>query len=174
MTATATAPATATPSIHAAGAGSTDEIQLVVFELGDERYGLDIATVYEIIRHQPITAVPQAPAFVEGVINLRGRIIPVVDLRDRFGMAAGDLTKASRIVVCEAAGTRVGLVVDGVSEVLMVSADAIEATPDVAAGSDAAYLRGIAKLGERLIILLDLDGLFGDGTIAAIAASAAD
>jgi purine-binding chemotaxis protein CheW len=152
---------------------TASEIQLVVFELGDERYGLDIATVYEIIRHQPITAVPQAPAFVEGVINLRGRIIPVVDLRDRFGMAAGDLTKATRIVVCEAAGTRVGLVVDGVSEVLMVSGDAIEATPDVAAGADAAYLRGIAKLGERLIILLDLDGLFGDGAAAAIAAVAA-
>jgi purine-binding chemotaxis protein CheW len=173
MTAPATAPATATPSIHAAGSRSTDEIQLVVFELGDERYGLDIATVYEIIRHQPITAVPQAPAFVEGVINLRGRIIPVVDLRDRFGMASGELTKASRIVVCEAAGTRVGLVVDGVSEVLMVSGDAIEATPDVAAGSDSGYLRGIAKLGERLIILLDLDGLFGDVAAAAIAAVAA-
>ena len=145
----------------------------MVFELGDERYGLDIATVYEIIRHQPITAVPQAPAFVEGVINLRGRIIPVVDLRDRFGMAAGELTKASRIVVCEAAGTRVGLVVDGVSEVLMVSGDAIEATPDVAAGHDSGYLRGIAKLGERLIILLDLDGLFGDAAAAEIAAVAA-
>ena len=172
MTATATALTNATPSIHAAGGRSTDEIQLVVFELGDERYGLDIATVYEIIRHQPITAVPQAPAFVEGVINLRGRIIPVVDLRDRFGMASGDLTKASRIVVCEAAGTRVGLVVDGVSEVLMVSSDAIEPTPDVAAGSDSGYLRGIAKLGERLIILLDLDGLFGDVAAAAIAAVA--
>jgi purine-binding chemotaxis protein CheW len=174
MTATATAPAPAgTPSIHAAGSRSADEIQLVVFELGEERYGLDIATVYEIIRHQPITAVPQAPAFVEGVINLRGRIIPVVDLRDRFGMATGDQTKASRIVVCDAAGTRVGLVVDGVSEVLMVASDAIEATPDVAAGHDAGYHRGIAKLGERLIILLDLDGLFGPADADALAAAAA-
>jgi purine-binding chemotaxis protein CheW len=174
MTATATAPAPAgTPSIHAAGGRSADEIQLVVFELGDERYGLDIATVYEIIRHQPITAVPQAPAFVEGVINLRGRIIPVVDLRDRFGMASGSQTKASRIVVCDAAGTRVGLVVDGVSEVLMVPSDAIESTPDVAAGHDAGYLRGIAKLGERLIILLDLDGLFGETASAELAAVAA-
>jgi len=158
-----------------AGRASTNsgETQIVVFELGDERYGLDIAAVYEIIRHQPITAVPQAPAFVEGVINLRGRIIPVVDLRDRFGMAAGALTRASRIVVAEAAGTRVGLVVDGVSEVLMVPADAIEPTPEVAAGVDAAYLRGIAKLGERLIILLALDGLFGDADVAALADVAA-
>lgn len=168
MSALATAPA---PSSGARA--SIDEIQLVVFELGDERYGLDIATVYEIIRHQPVTAVPQAPAFVEGVINLRGRIIPVVDLRDRFGMAAGSITKASRIVVCEAAGTRVGLVVDGVSEVLMVPGDAIEATPEVAAGHDAAYLRGIAKLGDRLIILLDLAGLFGDADADALAAAAA-
>jgi purine-binding chemotaxis protein CheW len=173
MTAIASAaPTTATPSIHAAGR-ATDETQIVVFELGDERYGLDIATVYEIIRHQPITAVPQAPAFVEGVINLRGRIIPVVDLRDRFGMATGSLTKASRIVVCEAAGTRVGLVVDGVSEVLMIAAEAIEPTPEVAAGYDAAYLRGIAKLGDRLIILLELDGLFGSADAIAIAAAAA-
>jgi purine-binding chemotaxis protein CheW len=166
MTASATIAPTAVGRV-------TDETQIVVFELGEERYGLDIATVYEIIRHQPITAVPQAPAFVEGVINLRGRIIPVVDLRDRFGMAEGAITKASRIVVCEAAGTRVGLVVDGVSEVLMIAAEAIEPTPDVAAGNDAAYLRGIAKLGERLIILLDLDGLFADADAAALAATAA-
>ncbi len=173
---TPTAPAAPTgASAAAAGRATThsSELQIVVFELGEERYGLDIAAVYEIIRHQPITAVPQAPAFVEGVINLRGRIIPVVDLRERFGLAAGDLTKAARIVVAEAAGTRVGLVVDGVSEVLMVPADAIEPTPEVAAGVDAAYLRGIAKLGERLIILLDLDGLFGDADAIALSAAAA-
>jgi purine-binding chemotaxis protein CheW len=151
---------------------SSSEIQIVVFELGDERYGLDIASVYEIIRHQPITAVPQAPAFVEGVINLRGRIIPVVDLRDRFGMASGELTKASRIVVAEAAGTRVGLVVDGVSEVLMVPTDSIEPTPQVAANADHEYLRGIAKLGERLIILLELNGLFGAEESSALATAA--
>jgi len=152
---------------------STAELQIVVFELADERYGLDIAKVYEIIRHQPITAVPQAPSFVEGVINLRGRIIPVVDLRQRFGFAGSELTKASRIVVCEAAGTTVGLVVDGVSEVLMVPGESVEPTPGVAAGADAGYLRGIAKLGERLIILLALDGLFGETDAAALADVAA-
>ncbi len=163
----------APPTPDAAADARTSELQIVVFELGDERYGLDIATVYEIIRHQPITAVPQAPEFVEGVINLRGRIIPVVDLRDRFGMGRGVLTRASRIVVAEAAGTRVGLVVDGVSEVLMVPADAIEPTPEVAAGVEAAYLRGIAKLGERLIILLALNGLFAETDAEALAAAAA-
>jgi purine-binding chemotaxis protein CheW len=161
-----------TAPVAAASRAVGDEFQLVVFELGEERYGLDIDTVYEIIRHQPVTAVPQAPSFVEGVINLRGRIIPVVDLRRRFGMPQGELTKASRIVVCQAAGTRVGLVVDGVSEVLMVSSEAVEQTPEVASGYDTQYLRGIAKLGERLVILLDLAGLFGEVDAAALAAAA--
>ena len=151
---------------------SSDELQVVVFDLGDERYGLDIAAVYEIIRHQPITAVPRSPVFVEGVINLRGRIIPVIDLRERFGMEDTEPTKASRIVVCEAAGTRVGLIVDAVSEVLMIQGDAIEPTPEVAAGDDARALRGIARLGERLVILLDLDGLFDGVAIGGSAAAA--
>ena len=150
-----------------------DELQVVVFELGGERYGLDIGTVYEIIRHQPITAVPNAPSFVEGIINLRGRIIPVVDLRGRFGLAASAPTKASRIVVCEAAGHRVGLVVDAVTEVLMIPAEAIEPTPDLAGGTETGYLKGIAKLGERLIILLDLEGLFGSGAAEALGGVAA-
>ena len=152
---------------------TSDELQIVVFELGAERYGVDIATVYEIIRYQPITAVPRAPDFVEGIINLRGRIIPVVDLRARLGLATSDMTKATRIVVAEAAGTRVGLIVDGVSEVLLVPGDAIEPTNELMAGVDAASLRGIAKLDERLIILLALEGLFGGGEGAEIAALAA-
>ena len=136
------------------------EIQIVMFALGQEQYGLEISAVYEIIRHQPITAVPQSPSFVEGVINLRGRIIPVVDLRDRFGLAPAAPSAASRIVVCEAASTRVGLVVDGVSEVLMVPEEAIDTTPDVAVGRNSEYVRGIAKLADNMMILLDLDHLF--------------
>ncbi len=149
------------------------ELQVVVFDLGPERYGLDIAEVYEIIRHQSITAVPRAPSFVRGVINLRGRIIPVVDLHERFGLSATAVTKASRIVVVEASGTRVGLEVDAVSEVLMVAESSVEPTPEVAAGSDAAYLRGIAKLGDQLVILLDLDGLFGESDVERVKAAAA-
>ena len=143
------------------GSGRSGELQIVVCELADEHYGLDIAKVFEIIRHQPITPVPRAPTFVKGVINLRGRIIPVVDLRDRFGMAEVEPTKETRIVVAESSATRVGLIVDGVSEVLLLRTDSVEATPEVAAGSDAEYLRGIAKLGDRLVLLLELDGLFG-------------
>ena len=148
------------------------ETQIVVFALEDERYGLEIAAVYEIIRHQPITAVPQAPGFVEGVINLRGRIIPVVDLRERFGLAPVTASGASRIVVCDAANTRVGLVVDGVSEVLMVPAEAIEPTPAVAVGRNSEYVRGIAKIAEDLIILLDLDHLFSNEEGEALQAAA--
>lgn len=148
---------------------SANELQIVVFELGAERYGVDIATVFEIIRYQPITAVPRAPAFVEGIINLRGRIIPVVDLRARLGLTAGAPTKATRIVVAETVGTRVVLIVDGVSEVLMVPGEAIEPTNELVAGADAASLRGIAKLDDRLIILLALDGLFTHGDSDALA-----
>ena len=145
---------------RSSGSGRSGELQIVVCELADEHYGLDIAKVFEIIRHQPITAVPRSPRFVKGVINLRGRIIPVVDLRERFGMPAAEPTKETRIVVAESASTRVGLIVDSVSEVLLVPTEAVEATPDVAAGADAEYLRGIANLGDRLVLLLELAGLF--------------
>ena len=154
------------------GSSRSGELQIVVCELADEHYGLDIAKVFEIIRHQPITAVPRSPQFVKGVINLRGRIIPVVDLRERFGMPQADPTKETRIVVAESATTRVGLIVDSVSEVLLVPADAVEATPEVAAGADAEYLRGIANLGDRLVLLLELAGLFGIEDQRALAGAA--
>jgi len=154
------------------GSGQSGELQIVVCELADEHYGLDIARVFEIIRNQPITPVPRAPSFVKGVINLRGRIIPVVDLRGRFGMPEAEPTKETRIVVAESSSTTVGLIVDSVSEVLLVSADAVEPTPGVAAGADAQYLRGIAKLGGRLVLLLELDGLFGIEDRTALAGAA--
>jgi purine-binding chemotaxis protein CheW len=146
------------------------DTQIVVFALGEERYGLEISTVYEIIRQQPITAVPQAPASVEGVINLRGRIIPVVDLRDRFGLPASAASNSSRVVVCDANGLRVGLIVDGVSEVLMVPEDAVEQTPEIAVGTNTEYVRGVAKLDDQMIILLDLVHLFTASETGAIAA----
>ncbi len=155
-----------------AGSARAGELQIVVCELADERYGLDIAKVFEIIRHQPITAVPRAPTFVKGVINLRGRIIPVVDLRERFGMAEVEPTKETRIVVAESSSTRDGLIVDSVSEVLLVPGDAVESTPEVAAGEDAEYLRGIAKLADHLVLLLELDGLFGIDEQSALAGAA--
>jgi purine-binding chemotaxis protein CheW len=136
------------------------EFQVVVCQLGQESYGLDIGAVYEIIRFQECTAVPASPSFVDGVINLRGVIIPVMDLASRFGKNRSESTKSTRIIVAGTAGVRVGLVVDAVTEVLMVSEEAVEPTPSVASGDDSAYIRGIAKLGDELVILLDLKALF--------------
>src|SRR6185437_12177150 len=118
-----------------------DELQLVVFQLGVELYGVEIACVHEIVRMQSITRVPRAPAFVEGVINLRGKVIPVIDLRHRFHLPAAAHTRASRIVVVEIGDQVVGLVVDGVSEVLQVNTTLIEPPSPVVAGIDSEYLQ---------------------------------
>ncbi len=137
--------------------GAGDERQLVVFQLGGELYGVEISRVHEIIRLQTVTRVPRAPAFVEGVINLRGKVIPVVDLRRRFGLPTAEHTRASRIVVVEIGDQVVGIIVDGVSEVLRVGESTVEPPSPVVAGIDSEYIHGIAKLPDRLVILLDLD-----------------
>jgi purine-binding chemotaxis protein CheW len=103
-----------------------------------------------------VTNVPRAPAFMEGVINLRGQLIPIIDLRTRFGMPRAEHTKNTRIVVTEVGTKRVGMVVDSVSEVLRLPLDAIEPAPDMISGVDTEYIRGVGKMNDRLIILLDL------------------
>jgi purine-binding chemotaxis protein CheW len=140
-----------------AAATGGDEQQLVVFQLGAELFGVEIAHVHEIIRMQTVTRVPRAPSFVEGVINLRGKVIPVVDLRRRFGLPAAEHTRTSRIVVVDLSDQVVGIVVDGVSEVLRVSASVVEPPSPVVTGVDSEYVQGIAKLPDRLVIMLDLD-----------------
>ena len=141
---------------HAAGT-SGDERQLVVFQLGSELYGVEISRVHEIIRLQEVTRVPHSPPFVEGVINLRGKVISVINLRRRFGLPDADDTRAGRIVVVDINDQVVGMVVDGVSEVLRINTATIEPPSPAVAGIDSEYLQGIAKLPERLVILLDLD-----------------
>jgi purine-binding chemotaxis protein CheW len=137
------------------------EVQLVVFDLADEVYGVDIARVDEVIRMQEITRIPRAPEFVEGVTNLRGKVIPVVDLRRRFGLAMSEIQATSRIVVVYIGSHTIGLIVDGVSEVIRVSPSAIEPPSTIVTSVDSAYLRGIAKVGDKLVILLDLDYVLG-------------
>ncbi len=132
------------------------ENQLVVFDLANEHYGVDIAAVESIIKMQAITVVPRAPAFVEGVTNLRGSVLPVIDLRKRFGLAHSHDNAECLIVVVEMSGAAVGLVVDGVSEVLSVTPDEIEPPSPIVTTVDSAFIRGIAKADERLVILLDL------------------
>jgi len=134
-----------------------DDEQVVVFDVANESYAVTIARVHEIIRLQTITIIPGAPECVEGVINLRGKVIPVLDLRKRFHLHAQDHTRSSRIVVVEINDQMLGLVVDGVSEVLRISTERIEPPSPLVAGIDSHYLRGIAKLDGRLIVLLDLD-----------------
>jgi purine-binding chemotaxis protein CheW len=133
------------------------ENQLVVFSLANEHYGVGIAAVDSIIKLQPITHVPRAPAFVEGVTNLRGKVLPVVDLRKRFDLPVAPETKETRIVVSELNGSAVGMIVDSVSEVLRVPEEAIEPPSPLVTTVDSIFVTGIAKMGERLIILLDLE-----------------
>jgi len=140
------------------------EQQYVIFELSDEDYGLEIASVESIIKLQPITSVPHAPDFVEGVTNLRGRVLPVIDLRKRFNVEIdpGQETKRgkdTRIIVMTMNGTMLGMIVDAVSEVLRVSEEAIEPLPDMTTTINEGFITGVAKLENRLVILLDLEKL---------------
>ena len=135
------------------------EQQLVVFDLASEGYGVDIGAVREIIRMQEITRVPKTPEFVEGVINLRGKVIPVIDLRKRFGLHVAEQNKDNRIVVVDIGKQDIGVIVDAVTEVLRISADSVEPPTSVITSADSDYLLGIAKLESRLIILLDLESV---------------
>lgn len=131
--------------------------QIVVFDLGDELFGIDIARVQEIIRWLRVTRVPEAPHFVEGIINLRGKVIPVIDLRRRFKLEAVSASKGTRIVVVDIHGLTVGLIVDAVSEVLHVPLSTVEPPSPVITTAKSTYLRGIVRLEDRLISLLDLE-----------------
>jgi purine-binding chemotaxis protein CheW len=141
------------------------ENQIVIFELSSEYFGVDIAAVQSIIKVQPITKLPHTPEFVEGVTNLRGKVLPVIDLRKRFNVPAREVDKNSRIIVVSFEQNEVGMIVDEVSEVITVPAGAVEAAPAIATSIDSGFIKGIAKLGangnsseqtERLVILLDL------------------
>ncbi len=144
-------------------------IQLVTFSIGDEEFGVDILKVQEIIRTMEITKVPKAPPFVEGVINLRGNVIPIIDLRKRFGLDTREHDKHTRIIVIEIHNMIVGFVVDAVSEVLRIPANTVEPPPPVVSGLESEYISGVGKLEDRLLILLDLDRLLSGRTAVVIA-----
>ncbi|MDR1685160.1 MAG: chemotaxis protein CheW [Desulfovibrio sp.] len=144
-------------------------LQLVTFSIGEEEFGVDILKVQEIIRTMEITKVPRAEAFVEGVINLRGKVIPIIDLRRRFGLDSKVHDKHTRIIVIEINNMIVGFVVDSVSEVLRIPAGTVEPPPPVVAGVDSEYISGVGKLQDRLLILLDLDKLLSSEVIESLA-----
>lgn len=137
----------------------TGEEQLVVFRLAEEHYGFDIAGVREIILWQPVTRLPKVPSFVEGVINLRNHVIPIIDLRRRFELPDVERGRETRIMVVEVGGQTVGLVVDAVTEVLSIQADMVESPEGVTTGVEESFIRGVAKVGDRLIVLLALEDL---------------
>lgn len=131
--------------------------KLVSFSLMGEVYGVPISMVQEIIRIQPITQIPRAPEYVDGVINLRGRIIPVIDLKKRFGLGCAEQTKNTRVVVVTVGTVTVGLVVDAVSEVLRLKDEDVEPPSPIVSSVDAEYIKGVGKIGDKLIILLDTE-----------------
>ena len=135
---------------------SDELLQLVSFHIGQEEYGVDITKVLEINRMVEITKVPQAPSYVEGVINLRGKVIPIIDLRKRLGVESKEYDKNTRIVVVDIESEVLGMIVDSVSEVLRISRSTIEPPPDIANGSKSDYIQGVAKMEDRLLIFLDL------------------
>jgi purine-binding chemotaxis protein CheW len=130
--------------------------QFVIYGLAGEQFGVDIAAVESIIKMQTIAAVPQAPDYVEGVTNLRGEVLPVIDLRKRFAIPVTDKRDETRIIVVEIEGQHVGMIVDAVTEVLTLEDDDIEAPSTLVIGSNVDFITGIAKVGDQLVTLIDL------------------
>lgn len=151
--------------------GDAQSSQVVSFCLGDEEYGVDIMTVQEIILFGCITQVPEVPEHVLGVINLRGNVIPILNLRRRFGMPDQPAEDATRIVVMDLNGRTVGVVVDGVNEVLRLAEDEVSPTPQSLSGAGKDYVTGLARRGERLLILLDMARLLGSGEFGEVSNS---
>jgi purine-binding chemotaxis protein CheW len=149
------------------------ELQIVGFRIGRESFGLPIALVHEIVRPPEITNVPHAPEYVEGVMNLRGRIVPVIDLRRRFGSAAVANTRKNRVLVVDVDSRAVGLIVDSASEVLKISDAQIDPPPNVLTDAATSYVTGVAKHQGRLIILVDLKRILQSGELRLPAATGA-
>lgn len=150
------------------GVRSTDVLlQLVTFNLVGEEFGLPILDVREIIRMVEVTPVPHSPSFVEGVINLRGQILPVIDLRKRFGLESSTADEDTRIVVVEINNNLIGLIVDGVNEVLRIPSETVNPAPQiVSSGIGAEYIQGIAHYDEKMIILIDMARVFNSEEMA--------
>ena len=141
------------------------ELHIVGFRIGRETFGVPIALVHEIVRVPEITAVPDSPGYVEGVINLRGKIVSVLDLRKRFGERQIVNTKKNRILVSEVSGKMVGLIVDSASEVIKLPESDVQAAPSVFEDGELNYVTGVGKLQGRLIILVDLSKILQKGEL---------
>ena len=133
--------------------------QFISFSVGEEEFGLELLRVREIIRVREITWLPKAPSFVKGIINLRGDVIPLIDLRKKFGLGRREDTAQTRVIVVEVEGRRIGIVVDSASQVVRIPAGQIEPPPPVLGGFSQEFVRGVGKLDDKLVILLDPDAM---------------
>ncbi|GGG80643.1 MULTISPECIES: chemotaxis protein CheW [Paenibacillus] len=143
-----------------------EELKVIVFGLAHEEYGIEVDKVRTIERLSPITRVPKTPSFIKGVINLRGIVVPVIDLRGRFGLGETEPTENSRIIVVAAGELEVGFIVDAANDVIDIDTDTIDSPPEIVGGIKAKYLRGIARLGDsRLLIMLNLSEVLNKNEI---------
>jgi len=144
-----------------AGATNSELIQLVSFHLDNEEYGVEVLKVREIIRMVNITHMPNTPHYVEGIINLRGKVIPIISMRKRFGLMDVEHNNQTRVVIMDVAGELLGFTVDAVSEVIRVSATEVQPAPSVASGGiGQEYIEGVINHADRLLVLLNLDLMF--------------
>src|SRR5512138_2840053 len=148
--------------------GEITEIQVACFKLMDDLYAVDIMRINEIIRPQKLTVLPKAPSFIEGVINLRGMVIPVLDLRKRFDMPPRPSTASTRLLIIRVSGQSVGLVVDDVTEVITVPVKDIKPPPAVSDGMAVDYLLGVCLSGDVLVMMLDIDKLLTINEVKAL------
>lgn len=143
-----------------------EELKVIVFSLAHEQYGVEVDKVKTIERMQPMTRVPKTPPFVKGVINLRGIVVPVIDLRGRFNLPEAEYTDNSRIIIVAVKDMEVGMIVDTANDVVDVDSDEIEQPPEIVGGIRAKYLRGLAKLkDDRLLVLLKLEEVLNKAEI---------
>jgi purine-binding chemotaxis protein CheW len=143
-----------------------EDIKVIVFKLGTEEYGIEVEKVQTIERMMPITRVPKTYSFIKGVINLRGVVIPVIDLRGRFSIAEAEHTDQTRIIIVNVNEMEVGFIVDSANDVIDLNRDIIDTPPDVVGGIKAKYLDGVAKIGDdRLLIMLNLSEVLNKGEI---------
>ena len=143
-----------------------EDLKVIVFALGEEEYGIEVEKVKTVERLMPITRVPKTPGFVKGVVNLRGIVVPVIDLRGRFGLPETEPTEQSRIIIVNSGDMEVGFIVDQANDVTDINTDQIDLPPDVVGGIQAKYLRGIAKTGQdRLLVMLNLSEVLNKSEI---------
>ena len=144
--------------------------QFISFVVGEEEYGLELLRVNEVIRTREVTAVPRTPRFVRGIINLRGDVIPVIDLRERFGLPAAAHSEAARVIVTEVRGSRIGMAVDSANQVVRIPADQLQPAPAFV-GDSVDFISAVGRLDERLVIMIDTDRLLDEKELGAVRAA---